>query len=147
MNHSPAMLLQALIIGQDSPLFTDPANGQAWPLYISSMPDGEGVPINCGAVYDTPGQTAGRVSGGKTSFQYGIQIKVRASSYASGYAKAEAVANLLDEIHNEQVEMGSTNSYVVDTLIQQGTIQALGVDGTERNELFTVNFLMMVRPL
>jgi len=49
MNHSPANILSQLL--QDGELLTKPEDGEDWPVYVASMPDGAGVEIDAAAVY------------------------------------------------------------------------------------------------
>ena len=56
---SPADILADYII-EVLEKMTDPISSTSWPLYVSSLPDGNGVSDNCGAVYDTVGLKIGR---------------------------------------------------------------------------------------
>ena len=57
MNHSPAKILADILVAGE--LFTIPSVAGSWPLYVSSMPDGDAVEDDCAAVYDTAGRKEG----------------------------------------------------------------------------------------
>lgn len=148
--HSPAQVLQKLLIdfsfGFDGTVTSPPA----WSCYASSEPDS---PDNCITVYDTAGKTFGREQIlGDTLEHYGLQFKVRSSVYDVGWLKAHALAQLLDESVrlNTVTVPASANAaeatYVVFSVNRTGPILPLGKDtpGSKRN-VFTVNATAAIR--
>lgn len=142
MDHSPAKVLAELLKASSSAPFTNPADSLSWPLFIASMPDGENVENDCGALFDTVGVREARLLSGTNVFQHGVQVRIRATVYQDGWAKGEEVEAILSAIHNEPVVVGAA-TYLVDDVSQATPMFALGQEpGTRRREIFTVNFLV-----
>lgn len=140
MNHSPArILIQHL---RDEEIVSTIASGDAWPGYISSMPDGPEVQDDAVCLYDTAGQKEFRLLSGENTLRHGIQARVRARDYEQGWQKALEIANEFEAVHRTAIEIDS-EVYTVDSIEQSGPPNALGKDeGTGRREIFTVNFLV-----
>lgn len=140
---SPAQILASFLI--DAVLFTTPSAGSTWPLFVSSMPDGEMIEQDCAAIYDTAGLKDGRLMSGTNILHYGLQIRIRAASYNDGWAKAESVLSAMEAIANEEITIDAVD-YVINNVTQTSTITALGAEpGTKRRELLTVNFLATLK--
>jgi hypothetical protein len=141
MNHSPAKIIAELLIGSGAP-FTDPEGGLLWPLFVSSMPDGDNVEDDCGAIYDTTGMHDGRLLSGENLVRYGIQVRVRANTYATGWQKGTEVDDLFELVHNRVVTIDG-HSYTIESIAQTSPVIALGAEqGTGRRSLFTLNALV-----
>lgn len=142
MSKSPAMIVQALLTAPSGASVSTPESGGDWPVYIGSMPDGQGVPDNAVAVYDTEGRTFYRLlASGRTVSGFGVQIKVRALAYDEGWELLKELAEALDAVHRQTIEVNA-ESCKVDTIIQTSPVIALGQDG-ERRALFTYNALLV----
>ena len=122
---------------------TSPSDGGTWPLYISSMPDGNDVPDNCGAVYDMIGTKDGRLMNGPVVRHYGIQLVIRCSDYQTGWVKIEDILAALDVVNNLALDI-STEVYFIENISQKGTTSYLREEGTKRRFLFTANIEIAV---
>lgn len=145
--NTPAQILQAYLTRGSGALFTVYDAGLPWPLYVGSMPDGEGVLDDIGAIYDTPGVKLGRLlASGQNLQSYGLQIKTRSLKYNDGVNKLTATAKLLETVSREVVVVGSgsgANSYKIDTISQTSPVHSTGQD--ERRRSYTVlNVLLML---
>jgi hypothetical protein len=110
------------------------------------MPDGPGVEDECAALYDTAGVKDTRFLDGTNVFQHGIQLSIRSLTYAAGWAKADAICELLAQVHNEEVATDSDTTFLIDNVSQVGPVFSLGTEqGTKRRQLFTANFLVRIR--
>lgn len=146
MKHSPAHILAEYLRQGESSLglFTDPADEGDWPLYVSSLPDGNGVPANAAAVYDTSGVKIARLNNGTNVFQYGVQVFIRSSDYIIGHGKASELESLLEGLLNEKVTIGE-EVYVINTFNQTSPVLVLGQDPDTRRDAFTINGLLFLR--
>lgn len=142
---SPSSILAAYIINTLDKM-TWPIEKDNWPLFVSHMPDGDNVETDCGAVYDTQGVLAGRRMDGEVNPRQGIQIRIRSRLYEIGYAKIEDIALSLDGVANVSVVIDA-GEYELQNVSRTSPIASLGLDGTKRRFLFTVNFLLTVRKL
>jgi len=137
-------ILAAYIINNLS-LMTDPSDGNDWPLYISSMPDGDNIETNCGAIYDTAGVLDGKLSSGEVIQHPGIQLRIRSDDYETGYAKIEAIALALDDVSWDTIVVGG-NTYLLQNISRTTSVVPLGSErGYKRRFVFTVNFLITIR--
>jgi hypothetical protein len=139
---TPATILATYIINELA-LATDPGDGAAWPMYVSSMPDGSDVENDCGCCYDTTGVKQFRLMNGIHQEKFGIQLRIRSVAYTDGFAKAESIATSLDAVNRASV-VYEGETYTLVSVNRQGPVTPLGVEreGTERRDLFTVNFLV-----
>ena len=142
MSYSPAQVLASLLREGSDALFNVPGQSGDWPLYISSMPDNVGPKV--GAVYDTTGVKHGRLMSGGELRSEGFQIKVRATTYVTAWEQIKAVADFLEAVHAEEVEMEDSTTYTIDSINQTSGIVSLGEDENRRS-LFVVNGLVMFR--
>ena len=145
MNHPPSAILTEYLTDDSTKPFTAPVEELDWPLYMTSMPDGDNVEDDCGVVYDTVGEKLDRTMDGVVLFLWGIQIKLRASDYEVGWAKATEVQDLLETLHQQSVTIDTT-TYEVESMIESAPVISLGVEpGTKRRYLFTLNYLVSIR--
>lgn len=143
---SPSSILAAYIVDTLDKM-SWPEEKDNWPLFVSSMPDGDKVESNCGAIYDTAGVTDGRSMSGVIPQHPGIQLRIRSSVYETGYAKAEDIALELDEVANVSLVIDA-GEYKIQNVSRTTPIIFLGPEpGTKRRFLFTVNFLLTVKKL
>lgn len=141
--HSPADITRRLLIALG--IGADPELSNVWPIYCGSEPD---APDNCVTVYDTQGQSDGRsMNGGELFTQYGVQVRIRASTHAGGgHAKADEIRQALaEQVYDEAVHVGSS-TYLVGCYSRIGDVLALGKDApTSKRSLYTLNALVTVR--
>ena len=143
---SPSSVLAYYII-ETLAKMTDPSEGDTWPLYISSMPDGDDIETNCGALYDTSGIQSMRQMNGYIAQFFGIQLRIRSKTYEIGWAKIEDIGNALDEVNNISVEI-TPEEYEIQNISRTTPIVPLGLErGTKRRYLFTLNFAMTIKKL
>lgn len=121
----------------------DPQLSTTWPLYISSMPDGNDVPDNCGAVYDVSGLVDGRLMKGPFIQHYGVDIEIRSTDYQTGWAKIESLLANLDALNNT-VWYVETETYLMENISQVGTISSAQEEGTKRRYLFSIGVRMSI---
>jgi hypothetical protein len=146
MNKSPAEILAKYL--QDLAIVEDPVAWSRWPIYISHMPDGDDAEDECVAIYDTQGTLDGRMmENGEVIEHPGIQIKIRCTELAVGWWKAKNLVEALRNIHNEVISL-STFSFTVYNVSEASPILYMGVEeGTNRRQLFTVNFLATLKEI
>lgn len=138
---SPAQIIQQALVDLDESVFTDPDLDDVWPLHISNMPDGPGVPAEVGVVYDTTGEPKGRLlTSGKEIERYGVQIRIRSRNYDVGLLMREA--NLLSTLSRHEVTVDG-DTYRIDTFSRTGPVLALPLDQSMRWH-FTVNGLVFL---
>lgn len=140
LEESPASVLASYIVGTGK--MSVPSSGDAWPLYISSLPDGDNVKDNAGAIYDTTPLKDGRLMDGPIIQHYGVQLTVRSADYDDGWDKISDIAAMMDGVVNEMVTRTSVD-YLLQNVTRAG-INALGLESgtTKRRYIFTVNFLL-----
>jgi hypothetical protein len=147
---SPAILIARHLIDTIG-LFSDPANGSTWPLYIASLPDGTGVENNAAAVYDSPGINDGRLMSGHTPEHRGVQFIIRfsnnATDYAAGFDKAESIKKEMDAIKNIIVVHDSM-PYTIYAVSRRTPTIPMGVEeGTKRRQKFSLNFTISIKEM
>lgn len=146
--HSPAEVIQQLLI--DLGLGTSPEVSplQAWPVYSTNEPaDGQQVSDNVITVYDTTGKGSGRsMHDGQVLGNFGFQIRVRARDHTTGWQKADAIQTTLAEsVYQETVGIGSSR-YFVHAVVNVGDVLALGTEAPgSRRSVFTINALCPIR--
>lgn len=145
MIHTPAEILRAFILAQSGAVYSDPvASPQlAWPLYVSALPDGTGIPNNAAALYDTSGEIQSRLlRSGSIIESFGVQLKNRATLYSDAYSLTSSVADSLSKI-SRPIVMVNGLSYTIDTVRRTSSIISMGQD-EKRRAMCSVNFLMML---
>lgn len=143
MNHPPSRIVQELIVLESAGLFNDPeaSAGVVWPLYISSIPQGTGVPNDCGCVYDTAGELSTRMMASGFNVQkYGIQVKTRSMDPNAAFVRLRAVALILERIRNYIVTLDE-DTYVVENVEQSTPPVPIGED-ERRLAHVTLNLLV-----
>lgn len=141
LQNSPAEIMQELLITGSGAVFTDPNANGPWSLYISVMPDGEGVQDNAGAVTDTDGIISARLLASRQNIVlYGAQIRVRSRDYNTGFTLLSGVSRALEKVKNHGVAIGG-NSYTIDTLRQTSAVISMGQD-EQRRYMFSLNILV-----
>lgn len=151
LTHSPAEVIQWLIVALDLGSDPDPANDALvgdWPVYFDSEPSN---PDNCLTVYDTTGQNDGRTMiDGELLQHYGIQVRIRATDARTGWTKAQGIRKTLSENDVQRtvhvVADGVDAVYTLWNLARFGTVLRLGKDVSKtKRSLFTINFLASLR--
>lgn len=142
---SPALIIATHLIENTGIVFWPSDKGDSgweWPLYISSMPD---IKDNCGAIYDTPGVSDGRLMAGEVIEHQGLQIKIRFVDYQDGWVKINEIAAALDVIHNEEITIGAI-TYNIQSLTRRSEPAYLGLEsGTSRRNLFSINYTVTIK--
>ena len=141
---SPSSIIASVIV-QILEEMSHPLDGDVWPLYISSMPDGDDVENDCGSIYDSPGVIDARLMReGEIVEHFGIQIKIRSKDYEIGYRKIRGLVLDLDALKNEIITLDD-NTYTVENLARIGTIGYLGIEKeSKRRYLFSANFIACI---
>lgn len=142
MIHSPATVLHDYLIEQGT--FGDPdASSLVWPLYISYMPDDQGI-NDVGAIYDVDKVKDGRHMAGDNVFHHIIQIRIRSQIFPDGWTKTEAVRAKLESVLRTVAIVDGT-PYTLQNISQEGGPFYLGLEeGTKRRHLFSMNFLATI---
>lgn len=144
MTITPAEIIQALLTQDSNQPFTLPSELGEWPLYVSALPDGQGVQENAACVYDTEGTIRTRLLASRKIIETpGVQIKVRALSPQQGRALLQAAAEYLDQqVKHRSVTVVTpavTETVQVDTLRRTSTVGMMGQD-ERRRSMFSVNY-------
>lgn len=144
LEDSPASVLATYIVGLGH--MTTPSSGSTWPLYVSSLPDGDNVADDAGAVYDTTPLKDGRLMMGPIVQHYGVQLTIRSRDYDDGWDKVNDIAAALDSVVDVTVTRDSVD-YLIENVSRAG-VNPLGTEpGTKRRYLFTANFLLTMRQI
>jgi len=144
--HTPSIILADYIIGTLSDMGRH-SSGDDWPLFVSYLPEGDTVPVDCGAIYDTAGILDGRTGQGEVIQHYGFMIHIRSSVYDVGWKKAEEIADDLSECSNNLITVDSTE-YLICNVTRTSPVTYLGLDkDTERVFLFSVNFITTLKKI
>ncbi len=136
---TPAMVVRELLVAAE--YFTLPSEKEDWPLFVTFLPDGDEVPTDCGAVYDTTGVRDARIlDTGENLFRFGFQVRLRGSDYTALWKRAGAISDFLASVQNVDVQMGAEWWTVHDVSITTPPI-SLGLEPgvKKRRHLFTVN--------
>ena len=141
---SAASIMAYYIINELAKM-TDPSDADDWPFYISHLPDGANIETNAGAIYDTVGTQDMRSMNGNVPEHPGIQIRIRSNNHNTAYVKIEDIANALDEVANDSVEIGDLE-YEIQNVNRTSPIISLGVDENRRFH-FTINYIITIREL
>ena len=109
INNSPASIIGKLF--EALSLGTNPTDNGLWPVYIGSEPD---TPDDCITLYDTPGRTQGRnQNSGEMIEQYGLQIRLRSSSFSVAEVKIYAIKTSIETVVKRDTVTVDGNSYLV----------------------------------
>lgn len=150
---SPARAVVELLLAHPTPEVSHPGANAAWPIYVSSMPDGLGVKDDVVAAFDTSGvRTSRLLQTGANIMQYGVQLMVRAKNYQQGWAKLMALCIQLETVNWQELVIG-TEQIRVQTVGQTSPPLSIGqekaIEGrdqgtSKRREMFTANFLLTI---
>lgn len=141
LENTPSDIIASLMTQPSGSQFSDPVVKLAWPVYISELPDGQGVPNEAAAIYDTHGRILARfLASGNVVQDYGIQVKIRATNYRDGYIRLGQLAKFFSTVKHQTVTIASV-SYVVDTIMQTSPVISIGQD-ERRRAMLTVNFML-----
>lgn len=139
----PSTVLKAYLI--TSGVGVDPTSStDDWGIYVSMMPDAEGINDNAMAIMDTTGIKIGKwMKNGQTYFTYGFQILIRSSGYVEGFTQMKLVENKLDSVKYTSQVYNSTTYRLAGVNRTSGFV--LGTeDEKRRRQLFTINGLLSV---
>lgn len=136
----PSSILWEYLI-ETAGLFSNPANGTAWPLYDGNLPDGNATPNVAAALFNTSGLLEGKDMHSNLDQRYGIQVALRCFSESDGYDKAKEVQNSVKDIHNEDISIVSGETWRILNVHQTSPIVKIGIDEKGRT-LHTINFLL-----
>lgn len=143
LSHSPSRIITQLLINLS--IGSDPEDDDDWPIYYSRMPDGTD---NCIAVYDTtPQNDAKAMTDGEVFEHFGIQIRLRHTSYDSGFDKIRnEIGLLLDAVKRSTVTIGTT-SYRVGSVTKRSGPFPIGNDPKTGRLLFTMNAVTTIQQI
>ena len=141
---SPAAVLAAFL--QSAGVFSAYDADEAWPVYVSSMPDGAGVPADCAVLYNTAGLFNGKTLRGSVDCRYGVQLRVRSSTDSEGWVKINAAGRALDSVCRTIVLVGEVE-YVVYNVSRATPVIPLGRDISSQalRYLHVLNVLVTLR--
>lgn len=142
--NSPAVIL-AKYIWDVLGIMNQPSTAGSYPLYINLLPDGNEIPSNAGAIYDTSGVMDGRLTRGISIEHYGIQVKIRNTDYQQGWQKIREVCSYFENVLNQEVVV-SDRSFNILSIMRASPIAYIGFDDKRRYE-FTVNFLVSMKEI
>ncbi len=143
LQHSPADILAramiALAMGSDPT--EEPLDD--WPVYVNSEPK---LPDNCLTVYDTSPKYDGRsMIDGETWQHYGIQVRIRATTFEVALLRAEFIrVDLNETLYDETVIIAGTE-YLIHCASSTNLLR-LGADSpNSKRQLFTVNAALSLK--
>ena len=144
---SPASILADYLIDTLGKM-SDPSDGDSWPLYTASLPDGPQIETSCGAIYDTSGIGDGRYMIGSVVQHYGVQLRIQSRDYNTAYVKIEDISTSIDVISNVSIVIGALE-FEMRNASKSSAITYIGPDtkSTKRRFNFTVNYLLTIRSL
>ena len=144
MDHSPAYIISKYLIGEG--LLTAPGDSGDWPVYVGILPDGDKTENNIVACVDTSPVKDGRImSTGENIFHHGCQLLLRATAYNTGYSKMQALQAALEAVNRDSIAI-STSTYRLDNITLTTGVVVIGQEeGSERRELFSLNFLVTLK--
>ena len=139
----PSTILKAYLIAEGAGV--DPTSSSAdWGIYVSVMPDADGIPDNIIAIMDTTGvKVAKWMKNGQTYIHYGFQILIRSDTYITGFTQMNLVLDKLDSIkYTSQVY--NTVTYTMASANRTSSFPIGQEDDKRRRQLFSVNGLLSV---
>ena len=139
----PSTILKQYLI--DSGVGVDPTlSGLDWGIYVSVMPDADGINDNTQAIFDTTGIKLGKwLKNGQTFFQYGFQILIRSNDYVAGFDQMKLVSDKLDSVKYTSQVYNST-TYTMASVKRTSSFPVGQEDDKRRRQLFSVNGLLSV---
>ena len=147
--HSPAEIVQQLLI--DAGIGTDPDLSplQSWPVYSTNEPDLETLDEVI-TVTDTAGADQGRTMvDGEEEIHYGVQIRVDARSHENyGWRKTDAIRSYCSQTVYQAVVVIDSIRYLVLNFSRIGPVIPTGKDvGAVKRSIFTFNPTVVIRRL
>jgi hypothetical protein len=140
---SPAYILAVYLIDYISKL-SWPTSGNDWHLYISMLPDGGTIPVECGVIYDSTPLKQARLMLGPVVQRFGIELRIRGDDYETTKAKIENIASTLDTVWNQTVTIGATNYNIAN--ISRVSMVPLGWEHSLQKRInFTLNLLVGIQ--
>lgn len=114
-------------------------SGEAWPVYMSRMPDAPDRQNECVSIRDTSGIMDGKYQGDGEQIEHpGIQIRLRSLLYPDGWEKMRKISTELDKVKMDVVNSGGEKNTLVAFRRTSNVIHLGSEVGTNR-ELFTFN--------
>jgi len=126
--NSPASIVRAWLVEQL--LGSMPSAGTAWPIFVSHLPDGDGLG-NAVCVYDSGMNGHGELPDGQAVQHYRIQLRIRSEQSAVGRTKLGQLLNALSSLRDEKLTLG-IHRYEIVNAVQRGSTYG-GVDEQRRN--------------
>ncbi len=140
----PSTILKQYLI--DSGVGLDPTASPSsdWGIYVSQLPDADGISDNTMAILDTSGiKIAKWMKNGQTYFNYGFQIIVRSNGYVEGFTQMKLVEDKLDSVkYTSQVYNSIT--YTMRNVNRTSSFVLGQEEDKRRRQLFSVNGLLSV---
>lgn len=145
LSSSPASVMRDYAV--DQAYGTLPSDGDVWPFYVGTIPDGDNVEDDAGVFVDTTPIVDGRVMSGPTTLFYGIELLVRSRSRDDGWDKINAIAAHLDTMHLAEITSGGVD-YMFEA-VSRGGVNYLGLEAetTKRRYLHTLNMTTAMREI
>lgn len=139
--HSASEIIAALLVARglgSVPVSVSPQS--EWPVYIEDEPSD---PDNVVTVYLTSSDDHGRVMEGERQVHFGVQIRIRSTTFSVGHLKARAIALDLDEVYQQNV-MVADQSYTVHSVNRTTDVTSIGPELDSHRRLFTINALVSI---
>lgn len=138
--HSPEEIIRAALLKLG---IVNAEDSASWPAFVSMEPD---APDNTVTVYGTEGFDSGRtMNDGRRLVHYGVQVRVRSSTFQAGWTKTRAIRDGLDEsIRNMEVKIGSA-WYLIAAVSRTGEPIPLGFAPGSKRRLWTINAKAAIR--
>lgn len=111
---------------------------EAGSCFIGHRPDGEGVPDNILAIYDTGARDDGRIMRGNPVLHPTFQVVVRHDNYSGGYYRAGELYTRMSSARNVR---GLDASIVIVAFTLRGGVKFMGRNAYENRTrfLFSIN--------
>ena len=140
LRHSPAYILREHLV--DESVLGDITGVTFWPSYVAHLPEVEG---NIVALNDTTPIVHDRVYEGMYFTHYGVQVILKSDDYETGLEKMEEIVSTCESLHDVEVIIDSSITYIVRICAFTTGIVYLGYErGTGRRCVFSLNLLITV---
>lgn len=140
--NSPASIVRGWLVNQL--LGSLPSTGAEWPIFVSHLPDGEGLD-DAICVYDTGPVLHGETPDGKSVEHHQVLVTVRSNFYTRGRDKITGLISALDQLKDETLDLG-VHRYEVVNAVQLRT-DTVGRDAQRRSSfggLYAMNIYRLV---
>lgn len=142
MNHTPSAMVGYLL--RQAGFGSLPGSG-VWPVFETTLPDGDSVADDAAGVIDTAGVKQGRLMRGEVIIKHGVQVLVRSRVHKDGWQKADLASRLLSLIQNYPIVLDDDN-YTIQSFTQTGDIIKMGQEPEGRRRwMFSINFLVSIK--